>query len=163
MSIAVSVRIKPSCLLRSLFVLLLLTVVLLGLWLLIVQGHALARQRVWAGALACSLWLACIVAWLQARPLWQVRHLEFLPDGQLFLHMATGGRQKAVILPGSTLWASCLMLRLQCLGADGEVLGASVVVAVMPDSVSADQMRALQVACRWQQARHIDAIAQKNL
>lgn len=163
MSIAVSVRIKPSLLLRTLFVLILLTVALLGLWLLIAPDHALTHRRLWADVLAGGLWLACFVAWRQARPLWQMRQLEFLPDGQLFLYDVDGGRLKALILPGSTLWASCLMLRLQCLEAGGGMAGASLMVAVMPDSVSAEQMRALQVACRWQQARHIDANAQKNL
>lgn len=161
MSIAVSVTVKPSLLLRSLFGMVLLVVAMLGLWLLIAQDHALVHQRLWAGGLACGLWLVSVAAWWQARVLWQVRELEFLPDGQLFLRGANGTRQKTVILPGSTLWTSCLILRLQCLGAGGEVASASQVVAVMPDSVSAEQMRALQVACRWQQARQIDASAQK--
>lgn len=161
MSIAVSVSVKPSLLLRSLFGMVLLAVATLGLWLLIAQEHALAHQRLQASALACGLWLAGIAAWLQAKALWQVRQLEFLPDGQLFLHAANGTRQKAVILSGSTFWTSCLILRLQCLGTGGDVAAASLVVAVMPDSVSAEQMRALQVACRWQQARQIDASAQK--
>ncbi len=151
MSIAVSVRIAPSLLLRSLFGLMLVAVALTGLWLLMAPDHALASHGAATVVLALLLWLACALAWWQVRPLWQVRRLEFLADGQLFLHTA-GGRRKVLILPGSTLWSWCLMLRLKSPDAGGKV----VVVAVMPDSVSADQMRALQVACRWQQARHID-------
>ncbi len=161
MSIAVSVQVKPSRLLRALFGLLLLVVALLPLWLMLAQDRAGARQ--WDGALACGLWLACIAAWFQARGLWLVRELEFTRDGQLFLHGLRDGRQKVVILPGSTIWSWCLVLRLQCVTLEGQMAATRLVVVAMPDSVSAVQMRALQVACRWQQARHIDAGVQKNL
>ena len=49
----------------------------------------------------------------------------------------------AELLPGSTLWPACLVLRLKCPGS-----GPVHTVVVMPDSVSREHFRCLSVAMR---------------
>lgn len=48
-----------------------------------------------------------------------------------------------VLLKGSTIWSSMLLLRLQA--ENGKI----TTVPILPDSVSRDSFRALSVACRW--------------
>lgn len=59
------------------------------------------------------------------------------------------------LMSGTTIWAMLLLLRLR--GPDGRTM----VILILPDSVSPDSFRALSVACRWivtrGDAREIDS------
>lgn len=173
MSIAVAVRIRPSLLLRIMLVLLLAAVAALALWLLIGRGHALSGQRGLAAAMALALLLAAAAAWRQSRRIWRPCRLDVLASGQLFLTWAGAARQPVRMLPGSTLWPACLLLCLQETGSEelvarlpgsaGELRLRRHVLPVLPDSVSAAELRALLVACRWLEARQGEAGGKKIL
>ena len=52
------------------------------------------------------------------------------------------------LCPGSTLWSSLMVLRLQ------SVSGRITTLILLPDSLSDDAFRSLSVACRWIAAKH---------
>ena len=57
----------------------------------------------------------------------------------------------AQLLAGSTVWPNLLLLRLRL--ENGRVR----TIPVLPDSVSRETFRALQVACRWVASHNNDA------
>lgn len=60
------------------------------------------------------------------------------------------------LLPVSTLWSGLLLLHLQ---NDQQ---QTVVVTILPDSVSPASFKALLLACRWIVLRHADAEIQRQ-
>jgi hypothetical protein len=170
MSIALKVAVKPSFLLRTMVLLMLLVAGMLAVWLLAGPDHILAQQRLRAVITSCGLLLAVALAWLLARfrspALWQTCVLEVVTDGQMFLAWQDGVRTQVAMLAGSTLWRHCMMLRLREVvwdEADTGGAGACHTVAILPDSVSGEERRALMVACRWLQARAGSVDPQKIL
>ncbi|MFS2003447.1 hypothetical protein ACEN9F_07425 [Duganella sp. CT11-25] len=129
MSIAVSVIVRPSSVLRV--------------------AHAGLCCCVMASAAVCpgvaAPWL-CVLAgvfgWLFGRPPGIARRLDISGVGQvrLTVYQQTGAPLR--LLDGTTLWPGLLLLRLG--GADG---GGHVLV-VLPDSVARPERRALALACR---------------
>lgn len=170
MSIALKVEVKPSFLLRAMLALMLLMPGALAVWVVVGRDHILAQQRFLAVSAACVLLLAAALAALLARlgspALWQTCVLEVLADGSLFLMWQDGARRQMTMLVGSTLWRHCMILRLrEVVAADagnGRMgRGRCHTLAILPDSVSQDQRRALMVACRWLQARQGSVDQQK--
>ena len=84
--------------------------------------------------------------------------LEILDSGEIWLaRMETNsdkmdfGRQRVELTGDTTLWPNLMILRLRA--EDGRVL----VVRVLPDTVSAQEYRALSVALRWIAMRDAEA------
>ncbi|NVD74815.1 hypothetical protein HUX88_30460 [Duganella sp. BJB1802] len=134
MSIAVSVIVRPSS----------------GLQLL----HAGLCCGVLASAVACPGWcapLCCALAGLlglwRGRPCRNARQLDISGVGQLRLTVYQKTGVVLRLLDGSTIWPGLLLLRL----GDGD--GQAQVVAVLPDSVTRADWRALSLACRAIAAR----------
>jgi toxin CptA len=105
----------------------------------------------WLARLALSglIGLACLFAVWQARAQLQPSRLHIAAQGQISL--AAAGRKSTLVqlLPGSTLWPHCLVLRLR------DERGKVHVLLILPDSVAVHEFRALLVACRWIEARSI--------
>lgn len=150
MSIACSVRVAPSRWFKSMFGVMLAACVAVAWWLAIVPWLPLA----WRIALPLGIGLACLFAMRQVGILIQPCSLHVSARGKVSLAL---GAQKAApvqLLPDSTLWPHCLVLRLR----DG--CGRIRVVLVLPDSMIESERRALLVACRWIEARAMGLEAQ---
>jgi len=106
--------------------------------------------------------LSCfILAGLGLRTIWRTRQswqLDISGVGQIRLRRASSGAANSGadaensasddgllvrLLADSTMWPNFLLLRLQ----DGE--GLVHHVAILPDNVPSDALRAVSVACRW--------------
>jgi toxin CptA len=129
MSIAVSVIVRPSLVLRI--------------------AHAGLCSCVMASAAVCPgsvapvlCLLAGALAWLFGRPPAIARTLDISGVGQLRLALYQHIGTASALLSGSTLWPHLLLLRL------GDEAGRVQVLAVLPDSVAAVEWRALALACR---------------
>lgn len=149
MSIAVSAVIKPSRLLRA---------------SLAVHGAACAGAGaflaaspagmfLFSGVLAVCCFICAGVAVLAWRGAGKMRRIDISGLGKLRVTVQQNGGETdgksaaadagvATLQPGSTVWPRLMMLLLR----DGE--GGLSAVAVLPDSVSAEQFRALAVAIR---------------
>jgi len=152
MSIAVSADIKPSRLLLTLMAAVAIIVAFIGVVLAFtLVGHLSTVFRVMLAA-SCILaagsafWVTLrnrTAVWLHISGTGQIRLVEH--------HVAARAKHSAQVmrgglaqlLAGSTVWPSLLLLRLRL--ENGRVR----TIAILPDSVSKDTFRALQVACRW--------------
>ncbi len=152
MSIAVSADIKPSRLLLILMAVAAAAVALLG----IIFAFALVGQL--SFILRISLAVICVVAaslafwlvlqnrkavWLHVSGTGQIRLVEHhaVIRDQAGSQVMRGGL--AQLLAGSTVWPNLLLLRLRL--ENGRIR----TIPILPDSVSQETFRALQVACRW--------------
>lgn len=152
MSIACSVRVVPSRWFKSMFGIMLAACVAVA-WRL---GSLAWLPLPWRIALPLGIGLACLFAMWQVRALLQPYSLHVSAHGKISL---TLGAQKAALvqlLPDSTLWPHCLVLRLR----DGT--GRIRVLLVLPDSMAEAERRALLVACRWIEARAMGPEAQQT-
>jgi toxin CptA len=129
MSIAVSVIVRPSSVLRV--------------------AHAGLCCCVMASAVVCpgvAAPLLCVLTgvlgWLFGRQPGIARRLDISGVGQvrLTVYQQTGAPLR--LLDGTTLWPGLLLLRL---GGDD---GGGHVLVVLPDSVARPERRALALACR---------------
>ena len=155
MSIAVSVIVRPSRLLRwavaCMSALLLVTAVLL----LIPPGTGERLVFRHLSALVCVA--AAIALFFRRSRLSNVSGIDISGTGVIRLHH-TGrvaadarvpcsdghsGGEVVQLLKDSTLWSSMLLLRLR--SANGQVH----TVIVLPDSMDAEAFRLLSMACRW--------------
>jgi toxin CptA len=152
MSIAVSADIKPSRLLLALMAMATAVIALIG----VVFAFALVGQL--SFVFRISLAVVCVVVagfafwlvlknrkavWLHISATGQIRlveHHAVMRDQAGSLVMRGGLAQ---LLPGSTVWPNLLLLRLRL--ESGRVR----TIPILPDSVSQETFRALQVACRW--------------
>lgn len=152
MSIAVSADIKPSRLLLILAAAVAIAVAVIGIifaFALIGQLSFAVRWSVSASCIAAAtlaIWgilRSRKAVWLHISGTGQIRLVEHqavvqTKAGSLVM---TGGL--AQLLAGSTIWPNLLLLRLRL--ENGRVR----TIPVLPDSVSKETYRALQVACRW--------------
>ena len=129
MSIAVSVIVRPSSVLRLAH----------GGLCCCVMASAVVCPGV-AAPLLCVL--AGVLGWLFGRPPAIACTLDISGVGQvrLTVYQQTGAVLR--LLDGSTLWPGLLLLRLG--GDDGKARA----LAVLPDSVARPERRALALACR---------------
>jgi len=152
MSIAVSADIKPSRLLLILMAAAAFIVAFIGIaldFLLVGQLSfifriALAATCIFVAILAFWLMLHNRKAvWLHISGTGQIRLVEHhvAARAKLSAQVMRGGL--AQLLAGSTVWPNLLLLRLRL--ENGRVR----TIVVLPDSVSKETFRALQVACRW--------------
>jgi toxin CptA len=149
MSIAVSAVIMPSRLLRASLAAQCAACAGVGIFL----AASPAGMFLFSGALAvccCACAGAAMLAFLRAG---KMRRIDISGLGKLRVTVQQNGGEAdaksagadaglATLQPGSTVWPRMMMLLL----CDGK--GAGSVVAVLPDSVSAEQFRALAVAIR---------------
>ena len=151
MSIALAVIIAPSRTLRRLlwgFALL-----QLGAALLLAGGEGVAGARfVAAPWLACASSAAALLAACAARRHGRPemrRRIDISGLGELRLtvqhSLGPAGSQacRMRLMPGSTLWPQCLLLRLRPVRG-----GAQCVLVILPDSMAPDQFRGLAVALK---------------
>lgn len=161
MSIAVSAVVRPSRILSGLMLFLYLGV--LGIAAVVALGIGIDLAPAVRLLLALPLFAA---------PIWAIRvlikggnslRIDISEHGQITLaedgtcaavmqhdvspQQAGAMRQEGVamanLLPDSTLWPHLLLLRLRT--EDGRTRN----VVILPDSVRAEDFRALSVACRW--------------
>jgi toxin CptA len=148
MSIAVAAVIMPSRLLRTCLAVHCAACAGAGAWL----AACPAGMFLFPGALAAGCF-ACAGAAMQAfRRAGKMRRIDISGLGKLRVTVQRNGGKTdeksavpsglATLQPGSTVWPRLLMLLLR----DAE--GGLSVVAVLPDSVNAEQFRALAVAIR---------------
>lgn len=152
MSIAVSADIKPSRLLLIMAATVAITVAIIGIIFalaLIGQLSVVIRLSVAVVCLVVAMlafWSALRnrkAVWLHISGAGQIRLVEHQAmvqtrTGSLVM---TGGL--AQLLAGSTVWPNLLLLRLRL--ENGRVR----TIPILPDSVSKETFKALQVACRW--------------
>jgi hypothetical protein len=139
MSIALSVSLQPSRYARTCVMLLVLALWLQGLWLLLYMDFPIWQVCV----LGLTLFAAGVWLGYAGQKILQAHHLTILPNGQIVL---TSERIKACVVrlhASSTLWPQALFLRLQ------DANGIIYPVLVLADCVSASELRALLVSCRW--------------
>jgi toxin CptA len=129
MSIAVSVIVRPSSVLRLAHA---------GLCACVVASAAVCPGVV--APLLCVL--AGVLAWFCGRPGAIVCQFDLIGVGRLRLTVYQQTGTTPHLLDGSTLWPNLLLLRL---GGDD---GRAQVLAVLPDSVARPEWRALALACR---------------
>lgn len=149
MPIAVNAVIHPSRLLR-----LALTAFALGL--AAAGGTVLWMATAFSGSGAIGA--ACLgTAALAARavctlPIARVLDISGLGEMRLSVqqkHAAADGEDDTLqLLPGSTLWARLLVLRLCSDGANGKRAARAEVLIILPDSVTADEFRRIAIAAR---------------
>ncbi|QYF92570.1 hypothetical protein KY495_17740 [Massilia sp. PAMC28688] len=148
MLIAVNAVIHPSRLLR-----LALTAFALGM--AFAGGSVLWMAIAFSGSGAIGA--ACLgTAVLAARAVYTLpnaRVLDISGLGEMRLSVqrklaAADGGEALVLLPGSTLWARLLVLRLGREDAQRERAGRNAVLIILPDSVTADEFRRIAIAVR---------------
>ncbi|MBS1169485.1 MAG: fliK [Burkholderiaceae bacterium] len=152
MSIAISVIVKPSRMLFRLLLAMCLCVALAGIviggeiW-----GHYTLSARV---ALATACFVSAFIAILQIPRQRIAYSIDISGIGQIRIRQyslrqqeVTGEWESVRLAEASTIWPSLMFLRLESRQRKKFVL------RVFPDSVSADEFRALSVACRWIVAR----------
>ncbi len=152
MSIACRVHIMPSRCFKFMLGSMLLGSVAVGLWLATQTWLPL----LWRCAMSFGIALACFFAVWQAKPFLRPWTLQVTAQGKISLTFVAQKTVPVQLLPDSTLWPHCLVLRLQ----DGD--GQTWVVLVLPDSVTGLELRALLVACRWIEARAMGIQAQES-
>jgi len=157
MSIAVSAVIQPSRLLFSLVAG--MCVILLGIAAIVATGNggnlSLSARAVIAGICVAISISAFFRALLRKKK--YVIHIS--GTGQIRLATEKINEQANVaaegelvhLLPISTIWSGLLILHLQ------NERRQTTVVVILQDTVSANSLRALLVACRWIVLRHPDA------
>lgn len=152
MSIAVSVAVRPSRMLRRATAL--MSALLLASGFLLV-GSVVGDLPAWQRAVAAALsFFPAFFGFYHIARNQKVLHIDISSIGQIRLRedLKTCGavqeecptaKGKLVRLSRqSTIWPGLLLLCLQ------DDVGESV-VTILPDSVSRDGFRALSVACRW--------------
>ncbi|MFL9877285.1 flagellar hook-length control protein [Herbaspirillum rhizosphaerae] len=160
MSIAVSADIKPSRMLLLMMAAAAIVVALIGVifaFALVGQLSFLVRMSLAAVCIVAALlafWLVLQnrkAVWLHISGTGQIRLVEH----HAAVRAKTGSRVMsgglAQLLAGSTVWPNLLLLRLRL--ENGKVR----TIPVLPDSVSKETFRALQVACRWVASHNNDA------
>jgi toxin CptA len=168
MSIAVSAVVQPSRLLFAITTSMCLVVALIGMTIAVngVGGLSFLNRVIVAGVCFFSACWAFNRSTTNRKSL----HIDISGIGQIRL---AEHNELAAVLAGSanqtpafgevlqlqadsTLWSFLLLLRLQ--SADQKVK----ILPILPDSVGADNFRALSVACRWI-ATHHNSDEYKNL
>ena len=163
MSIAVSSVVKPSRLLRAMVGCLCRGTALIGCLLGLGQvGNSLLFPRVGAGGV-CIIF--ALLGFCRIARNGNIRRIDISGTGQIRLteyqtpeHAFSGTDRRhnlnsgAVVrlMADSTIWPNLLLLRLQA--EDRKVS----VLSILPDSVTANDFRALSVACRWIALREQD-------
>jgi toxin CptA len=154
MSIATSVVVKPSRLMLALVGVLCLGVVFVGIVIgLGMVGELPTWQRM---LFAISCILLAPIGFLRTVRMQKFVRLDISGTGQIRLSNSasrSAARENRVststdgtlvsLLPDSTIWPRFLLLRLQA--EDGKVY----IVPIWPDSLPAESLRAVAVACRW--------------
>lgn len=167
MSIAVSVTVKPSRLLRAMAACMSI--------LIAVSAGTIATgdvgQLPFASRVSISLFsfFLALLGFYHTLRHQKALHIDISGIGRICIHKGdvlpsscqernwphvTHEGQTVRLLKDSTLWTHLLLLRLQT--KDGKI----IVIPVLPDSVSRDGFRALSVACRWIDA-HNGSIGQE--
>jgi len=160
MSIAVSADIKPSRMLLLMMAAAAIVVALIGVifaFALVGQLSFLVRMLLAAVCVVAALlafWLVLQnrkAVWLHISGTGQIRLVEHhaVVRAKAGSRVMSGGL--AQLLAGSTVWPNLLLLRLRL--ENGKVR----TIPVLPDSVSKETFRALQVACRWVASHNNDA------
>lgn len=160
MSIAVSADIKPSRLLLIVAAMTGISVTLIGVFFafaLIGQlslVFRLAFATICLAAAALAFWGVLRnrkAVWLHISGTGQIRLVEhhITMHAKASSKVMTGGL--AQLMAGSTVWPRLLLLRLRL--ENGRVR----TIPILPDSVSKETFRALQVACRWVASHNNDA------
>ena len=150
MSIAISVMVRPSRLLR-------LSVAAMGLLLLVsasllLMSSSSDERLVLRHLFSVVCAAAAVPLFFHARSLARqtnVCAIDISGTGEIRLHhtgrvaAAPGSGEVVQLLKDSTLCSSMLLLRLR--SANGQLF----VVPVLPDSLDASSFRCLSIACRW--------------
>ena len=154
MSIALSAQIRPSRLLQLLFFCMAAVLLLTSLRLLwaIDMAHFFVSLHALLGAICAIASFALVASCFRRRTalridvtgLGQIQLLETCADADAGSPTRSDAEGEVVRLcPGSTLWSSLMVLRLQ------SVSGRITTLILLPDSLSDDAFRSLSVACRW--------------
>ncbi|MBS1186757.1 MAG: flagellar hook-length control protein [Burkholderiaceae bacterium] len=151
-SIAISAIVKPSRLLLRLQLVMCLCVALAGVTIGAgIWGHYPFAAR-WA--LAATCFVCAFIAILQILRQRIAFSIDISGIGQIRLRQynlrqqeVAGEWESVRLTEASTIWPGMMFLCLE------SRQGKKFVLRVLPDSVSADEFRALSVACRWIVAR----------
>ena len=139
MSIALSVTLPPSKYVRVSLLIFCLVLSMLGTGVLVWAD--LPKPGAWG--LGATIFAASAWVWHVRQKMLQVHHLIILKSGQIYLSVGPAEPRRVRLQASTTLWPLALFLRLQ----DSE--GHNDSVLVMADCVSASELRALLVSCRW--------------
>lgn len=158
MSIAISVKLKPSLLLCALLLMLLAALGSVAGWLVWGSGSDSGRLPIFNGLLVLCLLGLGVLAGLQIRPALHPFEIHISSDAQIMLIPENARGVNVQLLADSTLWPHCMLLHFH-----DAATGQRYAVPVLPDSVNRVEFRALLVACRWLEARHGVLDQEKNL
>ncbi|WP_406675694.1 protein YgfX [Sapientia aquatica] len=152
MSIALSVFVHPSKILRS-------CAIFFSFCLLFISGYLCTQTQLLLSVQVFAVVICALASFLSFRQYLQysVRswHLLVLGQGQLRCCSIDGYAGNQVshkchdnnvykLLSGTTLWPKILFLRLQSLECD-----ENVNLVILSDALSNDDFRRLSIACRW--------------
>ena len=159
MSIALSAQIVPSRLLQLAYCLMAAVLFITSIVLLRTAGvnHFLFSVNALLGAVCAIASFALVAAAFRRQTalridvtgLGQIHLVETCINAGAGSPTRSNAPGEVVRLcPGSTLWSSLMVLRLQ------SVSGRITTLVLLPDSLSDDEFRSLSVACRWIAAKH---------
>ena len=158
MSIALCCVVRPSRLLR--LALAVYGTANAGAAVVLALGQPLHFHAASLLGLACAA--AALLAWCCAAQSGNVRQIDISGPGEIRLSVqqslgaAPADSAPLLLLPGSTLWPSLLILLLRHTDS-----GAVTVVTILPDSVPTGQFRKIAVAIR-SIARRDNKFSEKN-
>lgn len=152
MSIALSTVVHPSKRLQvALYAFCGVIVIVAGLTTLGAASNFLFSARLMIVAISLMGVTFAVILFQRQQKTWRI-HIS--PEGIIRLCQESEGFGQPAepetvfrLMPGSTLWPSLLLLNLESEG------GQTLVLRILPDSVSPQEFRALSVALRWVAAR----------
>lgn len=144
MSIELSVTLPPSKYVRTSLLIFCMVLFMLGAGVL--ARTDLPKPAGWG--LGGAMFVASAWVWHVRQKMLQIHHLTILKSGQMYLRLGQAESRMVLLQASSTLWPQALFLRLQ------DTAGHNYSVLVMADCVSASELRALLVSCRWSMAKN---------
>lgn len=146
MSIAISVVLRPSKILRYCTIFFSFLLLSIGVYIGSLDHLSLLERSAFIAVCTFAAWLSFIYAQRHAKTQW---HLNIDGKGQLHCQADSSAESRPFkLVTGTTLWAQALFLRLH-----NSEDNLQMNLVILPDALSKDEFRRLLVACKWIIAR----------
>lgn len=141
MSIAISVVLHPSKILRFCTLTFALFLLFLGIYIGTLKSLPIANQSILIALCCFAAWRSFLYSQKIAQTSWRI-HID--GQGQLRCQQADSDSDPFNLVAGTTLWTHALFLRLH-----HREKNMKINLVVLSDALSKDEFRRLSVACKW--------------
>ena len=145
MSIAISVVLQPSKILRFCVISFAFLLLFIGIYIANLKTLSLLNQSVLIALCCFAAWRSFLFNQKIAKTSWRI-HID--GHGQLRCHSTAQAEDVfgdvVKLVAGTTLWTQALFLRLH-----NQEKNVNINLVILSDALSKDEFRRLSVACKW--------------